>query len=263
MMDITPNSEPEVSLDLPNVAKHNWKSQEIRDHWQNDLARFTDAWDELVIEALLDEQHPRNVVTREVELGEGAEWVSQFPESIDTEVYTGDNTQLVAAATTGTVDPEILVNGEVEKKTEQQLAGTPACCASHSDDIVAVAENSPSCEERGGELVIENPKPILNQLWRYMGWGFTSFVPCSFSCDAAFQVAVRNGELLRELGYGAAADMMYSFLTSPAYWSGYHGLAHVKNGWSIGEHTTEEDNWQEQTVRFNGYHEELADLPAE
>jgi hypothetical protein len=263
MIDINPNSEPEVELSLPDVAKHNWKSQEIRDYWQNDLARFTDAWDELLVAAVCDEEHPRSVVTREFQRGEGVEWMADLPAELDTAVYRGDNTQLIAA-TSEDVDAEKVVNGEISEQLGRRLRGVPGCCAAAPrSDMVSMTKCSDSTVERGGELVVEEPYPILNQAWSYLGWGFTSFTPCSFECDAARDVAIRNGELLRELGYGDSADIAYAFLAAPTYWSGYHGLAHVKNGWSIGECTTDEDHWQEQTVRFNGYHEELADLPAE
>jgi hypothetical protein len=262
MMDIAPDSEPDVELELPDVAKHNWKSQEIRDHWQNDLARFTDAWEELLVEAVCDDEHPRAVVTREFQLGEGVEWMADLPAQLDTAVYRGDHSQLIAA-TDGSEAAEKVVNGELDENMANHLRGIPTCCASIGGDMVDAAKRSPSVSHRGGEIVVEEPHPILNQTWSYMGWAFTSFMPCNFECPDARQVAIRNGELLRELGYGDAADAMFAFLASPSYWSGYHGLAHVKNGWSVGEHTTEEDHWQEQTVRFNGYHDELAVLPAE
>lgn len=259
--------EPDATLDLPSVAKHNWKSKEHRDRWSSTLGRFSAAFDEALEAALVDDDHPRTALTRTLPTDDAFDVVSRLPDAVDVARETGDDQTTVALAGPDCpVAAEAILDGDVDPVEAQLARGVPECCAQQydahreqglTDPIAGIARDTPSTVERGGELVVESPHPILNLAWSYLGWRFVDFYPCSFECDAAREVTTETGRLLRELDHGDVAEEAFEFVASPTYWSGYHGLAHVKNGWSIGEYTTD-DYWHEETVRFNGYHEELA-----
>lgn len=260
--------EPDVSLDISSVAKHNWKSKEHRNRWSDRLGKFPRAFDRALEAALTDDNHPRTALQRTLSTDDALDLVARLPDEVTVARETSDGETTVVLTTSDCpVDAEALLANDVDPIEAMRARGVPECCAERydafrregqTDPIAAIAENTPSTIERAGELVVENPHPILNLAWSYKGWRFVDFYPCSFECDHAREVASETGRLLRENGDGDIAEATFEFLAGPTYWSGYHGLAHVKNGWSIGEYTTD-DYWHERIVRFNGYHEELAD----
>ncbi|MFC4451367.1 hypothetical protein [Halorussus aquaticus] len=261
--------EPDVSLDLPEVSKHNWKELEIRDAWDDPLESFVEGRREVAQRALLDEDHPRKTLRRLVPTERASDIVADMSEEIDVaRAVDDDKTTLMLTSPDCPADPETLLDWDVSPIDQMKYRGVPDCCATaltqhrangQHDPIVAIARNTPSTEERGGELVVEDPHPILNPIWAYQGWSFVDFYPCSFECDRAREFASETGRLFREIGRDEAAEAAYEFLTEPTYWSGYHGLAHVKNSWCIGEYNTD-DYWKEEVVRFNGYHDEVGDV---
>ncbi|MFC3957441.1 hypothetical protein [Halovivax cerinus] len=263
---------PDASLDLPAVEKHNWKSQEHRDAWDGRLGRFSSAFDRAMEAALVDDEHPRTGLRRTLPTDDAIDLVARVSDAVDIARKSGDRTTTVGLTTPACdVDADALLDGVESQEIERSIRGIPECCADahrdareagFDDPIAEIARNTPRSTERGGELVVEDPHPVLNRAWAYLGWRFVDFHPCSFECDAAREVAIQNGRLLRETGHGETADAMFEFLASPTYWSGYHGLAHVKNGWCIGEYTTD-DYWSEEVVRFNGYHDSLAGSSSE
>lgn len=261
--------EPDVTLDLPEVSKHNWKELEIRDIWSGPLESFVEGRREVAQRALQDEDHPRTMLRVVVP----TERVSDLVAELDDEVDVGredddDATTLVLTSPECPVGSEAMLAEDVGPLDRLQYRGVPECCANayaehrsngQTDPIPAIARNTPSTVERGDELVVEDPHPILNPMWAFQGWSFIDFYPCSYECDRARHVASETGRLFREMGKDEAAEAAYEFLTEPTYWSGYHGLAHVKSSWCIGEYTTD-DYWHEQTVRFDGYHDEVGDV---
>lgn len=261
--------EPETTLDLPEVSKHNWKSREIKRLWQDPLERFVRGRRAVARMALTDADHPRSVLWQTLSRDSADEYLDSVDSRIDSATSTTDGATTVVSVTSDCpLDAEEILAREAGPLDVLTERGVPDCCANayarheadgHEDPIAAVAENTPSTVTRGGELVVEDPHHVLNPMWAYRGWGFVDFYPCSFECDEARAVAVKTGRLFREAGYGQAADALFEFLTAPTYWSGYHGLAHLKNGWCVGEYTTD-DYWHEQTVRFGGYHQDYRDV---
>lgn len=261
--------EPDVTLDLPEVSKHNWKELEIRDVWSDLLESFVEGRREVAQRALHDEDHPRTMLRRRVPTERVSDVVGELGDEIDVAREEDDDvTTLALTSPECPVNSEMMLEQDIGRLDQLQYRGVPECCAAaygthrasgRADPIAAIARNTPSMVERGGELVVEDPYPILNPLWAFQGWSFIDFYPCSYECDHARHVASETGRLFREIGKGKAAEAAYEFLTEPTYWSGYHGLAHVKSSWCIGEYTTD-DYWHEETVRFNGYHEEVGDV---
>lgn len=264
--------DPDVTLDLPSVAKHNWKSKDHRDEWSDDLGKFPRAFGRAAEAALTDDDHPRSALTRTLDTDDAFDLVSRLPDAVDVARKSGDERTTVAlVGPTCEYDAQEVLDGDCDPVAAQTARGVPECCAEQydadrerglTDPVAAIAKRTESTTERGGELVVESPHPILNLAWSYMGWRFVDFYPCSFECDRAREVAVETGRLLRETGHETTAEATFEFLAGPTHWSGYHGLAHVKNGWCIGEYTTDE-YWSEEIVRFNGYHEELAGSESE
>lgn len=264
-MTLDPSRDrPEASLDLPPVDKHNWKSKAHRDRWSDALGRFPRAFDRALEAALLDPDHPRSALCRTLDSETAIDLVARVSDDVDVVRETSDGETTVALAAPGAAVPASgLLDADRDAVEAQTARGVPECCAEqyaahaedgHSDPVAAIARDTPGTTERGGELVVEDPHPVLNPAWSYRGWRFVDFYPCSFECDAARRVATENGRLLREADAGQTAEATFEFLAAPTYWSGYHGLAHVKNRWSIGEYATD-DYWHEETVRFNGYHD--------
>lgn len=262
-------SDPDVTLDLPAVSKHNWKLTEIRDVWNEPLESFVRARREAAVAALQDADHPRTMLRRTLPTERASDLVSALSDEIGiARRDDGDVTTLALTAPDCQLEAATFLDREIGPPDEVQHRGVPECCATayaehwaggQTDPIAAIARNSPSTVERGGELVVEDPSPILNPLWAFQGWSFIDFYPCSFECDHARQFAIETGRILRETGNGEHAEAAFELLADPTFWSGYHGLAHVKNSWCIGEYTTD-DYWHEQIVRFNGFHEDLGDV---
>lgn len=250
------------SIALPTVSKQNWKSADIRDRWEADgiTPGFCPIRETYEL-ATLREDHPRMGYI--------------IPNSANVSVD-----EIVEMNEKGLTLLEIVREGEVdslavgidETSAEQirsavladsysqleKLFGVPKCCRRFAeehrncdlhDPVYEAACNSPSAVEHDGpETVrVENPKPILNVMWSYLGWQFIDFHPCSFECEAAFDVAVKNGKLMREVDPDGDLDALYEMLTQPASWSGYHGLTHVKNSHCIGSYDCD-DRWDERKV---------------
>lgn len=261
--------EPDTTLELPEVSKQNWKSQDIKNLWKEPLNQFVRGRREAARAALTDADHPRSILWQTLPSDQVQEFLDSVDGSVDSATTSTDGaTTIVSVTPDCSLDPERILEREAGPLDLLTERGVPHCCASayerhrangNSDPIVGVAKNTPSTTERGGELIVKSPHYILNPMWAFHGWGFVDFYPCSFECDRARGVAAETGRVFREIGYGRAADALFEFLTEPTYWSGYHGLAHVKSGWCVGEYTTD-DYWHERTVRFGGYHEDYADV---
>lgn len=262
-------SSPDVNLELPNVTKQNWKSAEIRDRWAGPLESFVAQRREVAKLSLTESDHPRQMLRWSVPSEQATEFADSLPDEIQTAVDDdGETAQFALTSEDRGVSSDAILADEVSSEEQLALQGVPDCCRAayqrhradgRTDPIVEIAKNTPSTTERGGEFVVESPYPILNPLWAFEGWNFVDFYPCSYECDEARAVAIAEGKSLRERGHGVAAEAAFEFLAQPTYWSGYHGLAHLKNAWCIGQYRTD-DRWHEQTVRFTGYHEEMGDV---
>lgn len=261
--------EPDTTLDLPEVSKHNCKSRDIKQLWQEPLEQFVRGRREVARAALTDPDHPRSVLWQTLPSSQAEEFLNSVDGPVNSSTSSTDGATTVVSVTPDCpLDSERILEREAGPLDILTERGVPDCCATayerheangYSDPIAGVAKNTPSTSERGGELVVESPHYILNPMWAFQGWGFVDFYPCSFECDKAREVAAETGRLFREIGYGRAADALFEFLTAPTYWSGYHGLAHVKSSWCVGEYTTD-DYWHEKTVRFGGYHDDYGDV---
>lgn len=261
--------KPDVTLDLPDVSKHNWKELEVRDIWSDSLESFVENRGRVAQRALKDENHPRVMLRRIVPTERASDIVAEIADEIDVARSDDDDATILSMTSPNcSISSETLLEEELSPLDHLQYRGVPECCATaygkhqangQTDPIAAIAQNTPSTVERGGELLIEDPYPILNPMWAFKGWSFIDFYPCSYECEHARHFASETGRVFRELGKGEVAEAMYEFLTEPTYWSAYHGLAHVKNSWCIGEYTTD-DYWHEKIVRFNGHHDEVGDV---
>ncbi|WP_372611583.1 hypothetical protein [Halomonas sp.] len=260
---------PELTLDLPRVVKHNWKGTELRDYWSDYLGPFPAAFKQAKVDAVLDDEHPRKLTVDTWKAEDVPGLIGSLPDEVQFASQQRNQGTTIAIVNTSKISPEAVLNNELDPILGMELQGVPHCCATahhedrqngYEDPMASIARRTPSMEDRGGELVVESPHHILNTFWAYMGWRFIEFYPCSFECDRAADVASENGRLLREAGHGEMAEKVFKFIASPAKWSAYHGLAHVTNGYSLGEYTSD-DNWIETSVRFAGYHAEKAEVP--
>lgn len=255
------------SLDITPVEKHNWKTGNSRDFWE-DIHDFGEILHKVKYRALLEDDHPRKVVKIEMENQSLDEWINSVAED-DVKFKRIQEGKLLIAREGDLLEEVLdLIDETDEESVERmnELRGTPECCIEAAserrekgleDPIYEAACASPSAELKDDDpehVVVKDPDPMLNTFWAYRGWKFIDHMPCSFECEASGEIAAKNGEIMRELGYGDEAEKMYGFLSQPAWWSGYHGLAHIKNGYCIGSYTTD-DRWSEKQVTWVEEHE--------
>lgn len=275
-MTVKPKEDREIDCDsikLPDVSKHNWKSADIRDRWKTDgiVPGFQPLRETYELATLTDE-HPRKA------------YVIPEPHSVETEEIVRLTNEGLSVKEIKTNEGNVLgigINDFVTTKLEsalksnslselEELFGVPTCCKNFSDGkrqadlhdpVYEIACNTPSSivhEDDCAIVRVEDPKPILNTFWSYLGWQFIDFHPCSYECENAYDVAVMNGKLMREVDIDGSPDALYEMLCQPASWSGYHGLTHVKNAHGIGSYDCD-NRWDERKVIWIEEHDAKAD----
>ncbi|MFP4038783.1 MAG: hypothetical protein ACLFTA_03295 [Candidatus Nanohaloarchaea archaeon] len=260
--------ETDQSLDISEVNKFNWKSTMSRDFWDSYLKEFPDKFEEAKLQAVRDEEHPRKVLVKSLSEESLEELVEKSQEQGLEFWKMSDEDKVVLAREREVIEDFRDAREEGETGKILKLKGVPECCVEErqstlergiEDPIYEVACNSESAkslDENGEEVQVEDPHPLLNKMWAYRGVRFVEHYPCSFECDESQELAKKNAEMMKENGDKELAEQVAGFLNSPMSWSGYHGLAHVKNGFSIGEYTTD-DRWSEKIVIWMEEHENL------
>lgn len=266
-----PREDPPATLELNDVYKHNWKTPTSRDALGHHLEVGENLLEYILHPATLDDDHPRAGYVRDVPSEEVFDFIAEaHADGLGVEKIADGSQTTVAVGETASVAEDLSVAvQDHDRETIQQIFGHPECAREHrvewhendvDDPLYETAANSPSAERVDDDpetIRVSDPHHILNQIWAYLGWQFVEFHPCSFECDEAFGIAKRNGELLREEGYGDEAEALFKYLAAPASWSGYHGLAHVKSGHAIGEYVTD-DRWDERKVIWVEEHDAKA-----
>lgn len=263
------DDKPDSVIDLPSTSKHNWKSADIRDAWgiepgNNILADTFKA-------AVRNPEHPRHGYIDRIPHESAFEEMQKISsKSLQvSEISKAENSVLVAV-TKSEATARQLINAFEDNDYDEMahIFGHPSCCTRHTsewrnkgihDPVYETACNTPSAEPRDDRSVIEvsDPHPILNVFWSYLGWQFIDFYPCSFECDTARSIAIKNGKLMREIGVGETAEELFEFLSEPASWSGYNGLTHVKNSHCIGSYDCD-NRWDERRVVWIDDHDAKA-----
>lgn len=110
-----------------------------------------------------------------------------------------------------------------------ELLGYPRCCQkwfAHywqdeqwQDDILAMYEN--------GGYSSEGPWQ-LNFFYRYMGARLVSHMPCTFSCEHTLELAHKNFELFKDMGFIDEAKWIEEIFNWPVRWSSLHGIAEIR-----------------------------------
>lgn len=147
--------------------------------------------------------------------------------------------------------------------------GIPDCCTDAlveriskniGDGIYHAACHTSTTTENGTRtnVSISSGNPLLNTMWRYHGWSFLQYTPCSFTCDNAGEMAKLNYETIHDID-GEIADALLAWLDMNTSWSAYHGLTNIKNSYFIGSYTTDE-HWTKKTTVWGTKHMERPEM---
>jgi hypothetical protein len=115
--------------------------------------------------------------------------------------------------------------------------GTDATTDGWTDPMYEIAANSDSAEAIDGDrenVLITDPNPLNNILYRYWGMSFITHMPHAFDCKHSAEIGKARGEIMAESGLQDVANAMHTWLDQPMVWEGHLGIAHVKNDAWIG-----------------------------
>ncbi|MFB6236946.1 MAG: hypothetical protein ABEH81_01110 [Halopenitus sp.] len=164
-------------------------------------------------------------------------------------------------------EAELEFDEDEKHNTVGELLGFPDCCRDFFDqewlngridpmyEITCNSGNAKRVEsEFGDTILVEDPNPGACVMWRYFGLSFITHLPCSWDCEHAIDVGRERYRVMKEAGYEDAADAMYQWLSLPFQWSGYHGIADIKNRYVTGCSQTS-SYWEKKTIKWGGDHE--------
>lgn len=272
-------------------TKNNWKTAKARDTWRDLLRRAQRGRDMAEWKSLLDDRTERKAAIIHVNNYNREEWLTRvgkhglaYRDIRYTEPYDGFShkhfdtdindprrlTYAVIATNEDVADKmeeaELEMGGREKHDVVGEFLNFPECCREfflnhwvdegYVDPMYEVTCNTPSAHPVDGDpntIVIEDGSPWLNELWRYFGWSFPTHIPCSWECEEAIEVAKHRGQLMAENGYREEANTLYNWLDEPMVWSGYKGIAHIRNEHMIGSAGTS-SYWDEKTLIWGEEH---------
>lgn len=244
----------DATLEISHVEKYNWKSKAARERWREPLGRCRDNYQLVEILAVASDENPREVAVIDRGQLRNQDVVNLISKhNLQTAVQ---HNKVFISNNEGTA------KYASENSEDGNHYGYPDCCIEAYEDgdeetlpiyeIACRSENAVTNDDREN-LLLEDPDPLLNVIWQYLGYQFISHVPCSFDCEQSHLLAKHHGQLYRELGLGDEAEDLWEFLGTPVTWSGYHGLSNILNGYLIGSTNTPE-YWSEKEVVWGKDH---------
>lgn len=278
-------------------ASTNWKTKESRDRWGEALddivkAHYLSEWMS-VISDKTDRKaaiiHVNNY-NREKWLKRVGEYDLSYRAIRYTQPYEGFSHKFIP---TGRHDPERLTyavvaqNGdladkfyeaETELESEEkhdivgELLNFPECCREffqkvwveqeHIDPIYEISCNSDNATAIDGDrqnILIEDPEPWNNVMYRYFNWTYLTHLPCSWDCEESKKVAKMRGEIMADNGYKDAANNLHRWLSEPMVWTGHKALAHIRNAHMIGS-TGTSTYWNEKRIVWGDRHRDGGEI---
>jgi len=283
-----PPNSPDYHLELDPFSTYNWKTVQSRDNWQESLRKAANAKSYAEWKSVSDSETDRKAAIIHVYDNTREEWMRRIGEEglhfrpiRYVEPYNGfahshpsttksDPNRITYAAISENPDvadameeAELELTGAEKHEAVGELLGFPTCCTKHFNDIWLSEEiydpmYEISCNSNEAEVVDGNEESVIlpdvnpgaNILWKYFGWSFITHIPCSWSCEESIDIARERYRIMTEGPYGDVADLLVKWLSEPAEWSGYHGIATVKNRHIIGVSGTS-DYWSKKTVYWN------------
>lgn len=273
----------DIRFDEP-FTNTNWKTVESRDRWRDLLATAATAKHEAEWRSVMDDRTDRKAAIIHVNNYNREKWLKRvgkhglaYRDIRYSEPYDGfshrhiptteDNpnrlTYAVIAENEQYADEmEAVETGEGGADRHDrvgELLNFPDCCREYFNDewlggcidpIYETTCNTGSARAIDGDpqnVLVEEPVPWTNIMYRYFGWSFVTHIPCSWDCEESIEIAKARGEIMADAGYEDAANAMYNFLDLPMVWSCKNGIAHVKNRHFIGT-SSSATNWNEKRV---------------
>lgn len=154
-----------------------------------------------------------------------------------------------------------------------EYLGFPQCCRDHFDEVWTKrgvidpmyevscnSDNVVQLDDDGHELLIEDPNPGANVMWRYFGLSFVTHIPCSWDCEGSIDIARERYRIMTENGYQEAADALSEWLNSPHVWDSYHGITNVRNKHVTGA-TSSSCYWDQKIIKWKGDHATGGEVP--
>lgn len=270
---------------LEPFEKKNWKSPSSREGWRDVLQRAARGKSEAEWRSVLDGRTERRAAIIHVNNYNREAWLRRVsehdlvyrdirftrPHQGFAHGFTDTDVDDLERITYAVVAQDVDVADEfVEAETELgslekhdvvgELLGFPECCRDFFADVWAsqgqidpmyeVACNSGNAEAIDGDredVLIRDPDPWNNVLYRYFGWAFITHIPCSWDCEASMEIARSRGELMADNGYKDAANALWEWLSEPMVWTGYHGICHLVNQHFLGSSSTS-DYWSKKRI---------------
>lgn len=274
-----------VRFDKP-FTKTNWKTTSSKEMWEDMFPRIQRARNFAEWYSCIDEKTNRDAAIIHVNNTNRERWMKRvgeydlhFRDIRYSEPYNGfshkhyptskDNPNRITYAV---ISPDEEVVERVKAAELQKLEkdkhevvgkhlGFPKCCREfflndwvdgHIDPIYEITCNTDSVEKVDGDpehLRVTNAHPRTNIMWRYISLGFITHLPCSWDCEHSKDVAQERYRIMVENGFQEEAEALYKWLKLPMVWSGWKGIAHLKNKYAIGE-TSTSSYWSEKKIEW-------------
>lgn len=267
------------SVRLDSFAKTNWKSAAARERWQDVHEEITKAKYFAEWHSVLDDRADREAAIIHVDNYNREQWLERLAEHdlfykpiryskpydgfshkhIPTDISDPERFTYAVISTDEDTAEEFR---EIEHDEEMDSAerhsrigaflGFPACCREFFgevwldgviDPMYEVTCNSGNATPIDGDrenLLVEDPAPWTNILWRYHDLSFLTHIPCAWDCEHSIEIAKTRGEIMADHGFEETANDLWRWLGEPAVWTGHNAITHHKNRYMIGAASTSE-----------------------
>lgn len=278
---------------LEPFKNFNWKTEDARDSWKDAMQKVREAKDEAEWRSVMDSRTGRKVAIIHVNNYNREEWLRRVGEHglfyrdirysepyngfshkhFPTDIHNMNRITYAVISQDEDVAEEVK---EAEMSNDREHLhdvvgknlGFPDCCREHFlenwnpetgdiDPMYEISCNSGNAKAMDGDrekILIENPNPGANIMWRYFGYSFITHIPCSWDCEESIDIARERYRIMSENGYGDAADALTAWLSEPHTWDGLHGIARVRNRYGVGSAGTS-SYWNKKTIVWGEEHD--------
>lgn len=269
----------------------NWKTRESREAWKEPLENITQAHHLSEWMSVLSDKTDRKAAIIHVNNYNREKWLNRvgkhslaYRDIRYTEPYEGFSHKFYPTSIHDTerityavvAENEDIADKFYEAETEMgnvekhdavgKFLNFPKCCREffqrvwveeeHIDPIYEISCNSSNAKTINGNrqnILVEDPEPWNNIMYRYFDWTYLTHLPCSWDCRHSKEVAQNRGEIMTENGYRDAANNLHTWLSEPMVWTGNKALAHIRNAHMIGT-TGTSTYWNEKRIVWGEEH---------
>lgn len=281
------DNTPDYDIELDGFEKFNWKSTRSKEEWENVIADMRRVNWEAEWRSVMDDETDRQAAIIHVNNHNREQWLRRigdhdlvYRDIRYSESYQGFShvhkptdksdpervTYSVIAENEDVADKmyeaETEMGGDERHQVVGELLGFPQCCRDffadvwlgegQIDPLYEISCNTPSAETIDGDrenVLVKDPNPGINALWRYFGLYFITHLPCSWECERSVDIARNRYRIASEVDdeLHHAADMLAEWLKEPAKWTGYHRIANIRNKFATSASGTD-NYWDKKRV---------------